>query len=361
MVVKTTVVGCGAVAQRLYRNPLRELERQGILQVTALVDRHLPNAEQMRSTFHRASVYVDLAQALQVSESKLTLVLSPVQFHSEHTILALEHENHVLCEKPMASTESQCDAMIEAAERKARVLAVGMIRRFFPSFAQLKGLLARQELGEIRSFRYREGRLFDWDVKTPAAFLRTNCGRTGLLFDIGSHVLDSLIWLFGTCRVLSYADDALEGVEGNVLMELETATCQGIVQLSWDSLLKNELRVFGSEGEAVLRVDQFDRLAIRRGSEFNEVEIDQSFPGDTVLHARRMTSPRLYTQSLYCQLIQVVRAILLGEVPAVDGETGRECVALLESARLQARPLAMPWLDAQEQEVYRQRHWAGRP
>lgn len=359
MVVQTTVVGCGAVAQRLYRKPLRQLERQGVIRVVALVDRHAPFAEDMQRSFRRAKVYDSLERALEESGSGLTLVLSPVQFHSEHTILALEHDNHVLCEKPMAATEAQCDAMIHAAQRQSRVLAIGMIRRFFPAFAQLREMLARRELGDLQSFSYREGKLFDWEVKTPAAFTRTSGTRPGLLYDIGSHVLDSLVWFFGRCRVCSYADDALAGVEGNVIMELETASCPGTVQLSWDSPLKNELRIRGSRGEAVLRVDEFDRLAIRAGRQFQEIAITQTFVADLAQPARKVLSPRLYTQSLYCQLVQVVRAIRLGEVPAVSGDSGKVCVALLESARQQAQPWAMPWLDAQEQEVYQQRHWSG--
>ena len=101
--------------------------------------------------------------------------------------------------------------MIAAARKMGRVLAVGMIRRFFPSFAQLREWVVRGELGEIRSFSYREGKVFDWDVKSPAGFLPG--GGAGLLFDIGSHVIDLLIWLFGVPDVLSYADDAL-GVDG---------------------------------------------------------------------------------------------------------------------------------------------------
>jgi predicted dehydrogenase len=360
MLIATTVVGCGAVAQRLYQDPLRRLERQGVLRVIALVDRHRPHAETLRASFPRAAVYEDLEPALNGQTSELTLVLSPVQCHPEHTILALEHDNHVLCEKPMAATEAHCDQMIAATRRKDRVLAVGMIRRFFPAFAQFKELLARHELGDLCSFTYREGKLFDWDVKTPAGFLRSRGGGSGLLFDIGPHVLDALTWFFGPPRILSYADDALGGTESNFIMVLETPACRGSVQVSWDSPLKNELRVIGSKGEAVLRVDQSDRLAVRRGDKFEEVPIDYSYPTDTARTSRRSLSPRFYTQSLYCQLIQVARAIRLGEPPAVGGVEGKECVRLLQSASHQARPLEMPWLDSSQREAYETLHRASR-
>jgi predicted dehydrogenase len=258
----------------------------------------------------------------------------------------------------MASTATQCDEIIAAAEASRRVLAVGMIRRFFPVFTQLKEILASGALGKIRSFSYREGRVFGWDVKTPAGFTRHIEGGSGLLFDIGPHVFDYLIWLFGVPTVASYADDALEGgVEGNILMELESSVCPGTVQLSWDFPLKNELRVLGSRAEAVLRIDEFDRLAIGDGGVFDELASNRVYPADLHQPARRQVSPRLYTEAIYCQLIQIVRAIRLSEPPAVTGEEARDCVRVLEAARRRAQPIDMPWLDGDQQAAYRALHW----
>ncbi len=358
MAIRTTIVGCGAVAQRLYRKPLQKLERKGVLEVTALVDSHAVHAGTLHAFFPRADVYQDLGRALEAGRSDLTLVLSPTQLHAEQTLLALRHDNHVLSEKPMAVNEAQCDLVVSAATETRRVLAVGMIRRFFPAFAHLRELVVEGGLGEIRSFSYREGKVFDWDVKTPAGFSRHPDGGSGLLFDIGPHALDYLIWLFGAPEVISYADDALVGgVEGNVLMELESPVCPGSVQLSWDFALKNELRVVGSQGEAVLRIDEPDRLAIRKSAGFNEIAIDHTYPADLCQPARTRLCPRLYTESIYCQLIQVARAIHLGEPPPVNGQEGKECVRVIESARWRARPIEMPWLDAARQEAYRALHW----
>jgi predicted dehydrogenase len=358
MAIRTTLAGCGAVAQMLYRKPLRKLEREGVLRVTGLVDRHAGNAKTLHEFFRSAAVFEDLSQAIEGGQSDLTLILSPAQFHAEQTLLALRNNSHVLCEKPMAVSVAQCDQVIAASREASRVLAVGMTRRFFPAFAHLRDLINRGALGEIRSFSYREGKVFDWDVKTPAGFTRNSEGGSGLLFDIGPHALDYLIWIFGAPEVVTYADDALRGgAEGNVFMQLQTPTCPGSVQLSWDGPLKNELRVLGSKGEAVLRIDEPDRLAIRTSDLFSEVAIDHAYPADLHQPARRRLIPRLYTESIYCQLIQVARAIQLGERPAVTGEEGKECVRAIESARQLAQPIEMPWLDADQQDAYRGLHW----
>lgn len=357
MLLKTMLVGCGAVAQRLYRKPLTQLQRQGILAVTALVDPCHSNRDSLRSFFPRAVGYDDIGLALTAERPDLTLVLSPIHLHATHSILALRSKSHVLCEKPAAVNESQCLDMLSAAEQENRLLAVGMIRRFFPAFAEMKRLIVQEELGEILSFAYREGRVFDWDVTTGASFTKNAGGGSGILFDIGSHALDLLIWLFGLPTVLSYQDDALAGVEGNVFMELEAGGCAGLVQLSWDVPLRNELRINGSRAEAVLRLDHFDRLGFRVGSEFRDLPIGASYSVDLCETGGAFLSPRSYEQSMYCQLIQVVRAIRLGESPAVDAQAALESVRVIDAARRRARPLDIPWLDPSEQEAAHAAHW----
>ena len=292
--LKTTLIGCGAVAQKLYLKPLQKLERLGLLQVAHLIDSHARHAETMKAAFSRAVVHEDLEKALALRDSELALVLTPTQFHHAHAILALRHGNHVLCEKPLAINEAHCAEIVQVARSESRVLAVGMVRRFFPSFARLKTHLDRGDLGTIQSFEYREGHVFDWDVKTPAGFLKKADGGGGILFDIGSHAIDFLISLFGDPRLESYADDALRGVEGNVVMRLSFPSCSGTVQLSWDSPLKSELRVVGSRGEALLRLDQVDKLAIKTAGTFSDVAVDHGFPSDLSLPPARLV-PRLYT------------------------------------------------------------------
>ena len=357
MTLNTVLVGCGAVASQLYRKPLQKLERQGVLHVTALVDSNREHAEGLRAKFRSATVYNDLKLALESQRPDLTLILTPPHLHCQQAVLALEHRSHVLCEKPLAASTAHGAEMVSAARENDRILAVGMIRRFFPAFAQLKRLLDAGELGEIGSFCYREGRVFDWDVRTPAVFTRQPSGGSGILHDIGSHALDYLLWLFGDLSVVSYADDAYGGVEGNVLIELGCPACSGTVQLSWDSPLLSELRIVGAKGEAILRLDQLDKLAINTTGDFKEVHVTHAYPADVRDPSLKAITPKVYAEGIYCQLIQVIRAIEMAEAPAVDGEQAQACIRLLEEAQRCARPLDMPWLDPHHQARHQSLHW----
>lgn len=357
--LSTVVVGCGAVAQRLYRKPLQSLEKRRIFRVTALVDPVAEHARAMGAFFPAARIAARLEDVLSAPPPELVLVLSPAHLHAVQAVEALRHGSHVLCEKPMAHTAADCARMNAAAGEANRVLAVGMIRRFFPAFAQLRSLLASGALGSLTSFEYREGHKFEWDVTTPAAFRPRAEGGTGVLFDIGPHVVDHLRWTFGDLVVTDYADDAMAGIESNMVMAVQAASCPGTIHLSWDNPQSNELRVAGSAGEAVLRIDQFDGLAVRRGRGFEPQAITTSFAADLAPQPAQV-SPRSYPQAVYCQLVQTARALVLGEPPAVDGLSGERTTATLDAALALARPLDLPWLAGDERDVYERAHWTRR-
>jgi predicted dehydrogenase len=278
--------------------------------------------------------------------------------HAEHAVAALLANCHVLCEKPMATTVPDCTRMIDIATSTDRVLAVGMVRRFFPAFRRLKQLIDDDALGPIQYFEYREGKRFDWEVASAAGFQRHSKGGGGVLFDIGPHAIDLLLWLFGVPEVLCAEDDALRGVESNVKLQLRTPALTGMLQLSWDTPLTGLLRIQGAKAEAALVLDRFDKLAVRAGNEYREIESSWSFPADALATPKRSCSPALYPDSIHCQLVQFVRAIRWREAPAVDGFAGRDCISVIESAMRMRQPLEMDWLDPCRQQQYRQLRWS---
>src|SRR5687768_15905916 len=96
--IEIMVVGCGAVAQRLYRDPLRRLARQGLVRVAALVDPAAAHADSMHAYFRGARAFSDLAAAFDAIPAQLALILTPAHLHCEHTLGALVRGCHVLCE-----------------------------------------------------------------------------------------------------------------------------------------------------------------------------------------------------------------------------------------------------------------------
>jgi len=114
--------------------------------------------------------------------------------HRSVTEAALRAGKHVLCEKPMALTLADCDAMIAAAEAAGTVFTVAQVVRWFPEYARAKTLVDAGAVGQPAAVRVRRGGDFprtdtDWyaDVEKSG----------GIVFDLMVHDLDWLQWCFG--------------------------------------------------------------------------------------------------------------------------------------------------------------------
>lgn len=134
---------------------------------------------------------VSSADAL-IEQSELVIVATPNRTHFEIAGAALQAGRHVVIDKPFAVTEGEADALIDLAAREERLLTVFHNRRWDSDFLTLRKLLP--ELGEISLFeahwdRFRPAIKQGWrEVASPGA---------GLLNDLGPHMIDQALVLFG--------------------------------------------------------------------------------------------------------------------------------------------------------------------
>jgi predicted dehydrogenase len=352
------VIGCGAVIERLYRGALRKLESRGIARVAALVDPNPARTAAIRRHFPSAAEFASPSAAFARNRPDLTIVASPPALHAEHSIAALDAGSHVLCEKPMAISVEDAERMAAAARVAGRVLAIGMVRRMYPSLAAARTLLSAGELGEGLRFEYREGDIYGWPITSNAAFRRTT-GGGGVLADLGSHVVDFLAALFGSPTATAYSDDAAtEGVETNCRIDLVHPGAGGRVQLSWNQPLASGLRVAGTSGELILDPGIFDSVRWRpKGGAWRTQIGTATLPVDLRRIPSRGT-PRSRYDSAYYQLVQVLRAVVYGEPVPVAADQGLATVRVIDACYRQATPLTHPWLTATEQAEMRGRHWS---
>lgn len=350
------VVGCGAVAEGLYLGALRRVEARGLARITALVDPNVERAAKLARRLSRARCYATIAEALASGVPDLVIVASPAGSHAEQAIAALEAGSAVLCEKPMTTSLGDADRMIAAATDSGRLLAVGMVRRTFPSVVRAHGLIA--SLGDDLRFVYREGQVYSWPVSTDAAFRRATAGG-GVLTDFGSHALDLLASLFGAPAVVAYADDAeAAGVETNCRVELAFEHARGTAQLSWSEPLVTGLYVVGSDGELFLHPTRLDDVRVRvRGGAWERRACDASWPTDLRAGGSRAT-PRTYYDCIYHQLVLALRAVALGEPVPATAIDGRSIVGATAQCYANAAPLSLPWLARDERDTASSRHWS---
>ncbi len=344
--LKVGVVGCGAVTAAYHAPALELLVSEGLIEVAGLFD---PDPEAMTGIAHMfptARLASDLGELLE-RDPDLVLVASPPRYHAEQTILALRAGCSVLCEKPLATTAADAEAMVDAADAAGRLLAVGMVRRYLPATRTIRDLLARNALGELRAVGCFEGGPFDWPVRSESFFDRSESGG-GVFLDIGVHVLDLLTWWLGPPRAVKYEDDAMGGVEANCRLRLTYAGFEADVRLSRDWARPNEYVLSGSRGWVSWSVNEADNFRMGLdGSEFaSEVRLYETLVENGL---PTTGAPAVnFHQSLVEQIRSVARAVRGEDAAIVFGAEALETMRLMERCYRERSLLPMPWLGERE-------------
>ena len=176
------------VAPRFFDLPLRP-------EMNVLCGRDANRARAAAARLGWASVENDWKAVLDRDDVDLVDICTPGDTHAEIAIAALEAGKHVLCEKPLANSVAEAEAMAAAAERAAAKgvrAMVGFSYRRVPALALARHLIARGDLGTIHHVRAQY--LQDWivDPKAPLSWrLQKDKAGSGALGDIGAHIVDA--------------------------------------------------------------------------------------------------------------------------------------------------------------------------
>ncbi|MFJ9801563.1 Gfo/Idh/MocA family protein [Streptomyces wuyuanensis] len=148
-----------------------------------------------------AAAETDWRTLVTRDDVQLVDVCTPGDSHAEIAIAALEAGKHVLCEKPLANSVAEAEAMVAAAEAAAargQVAMVGFNYRRVPAIAYARRLIAENRLGALRHVRvtYLQDWLVDPDFPLTWRLEREHAG-SGALGDLGAHAVDLAQYLAG--------------------------------------------------------------------------------------------------------------------------------------------------------------------
>jgi predicted dehydrogenase len=148
-----------------------------------------------------AETATDWRSVLERDDIDAVDIVTPGDSHAEIAIAALDAGKHVLCEKPLANTVEQAEAMTDAAARAALrgVFAmVGFTYRRVPAATLARDLVAAGRIGDVR--QVRASYLQDWlaDAESPMTWrLDRDRAGSGALGDIGAHAVDLAQFITG--------------------------------------------------------------------------------------------------------------------------------------------------------------------
>ena len=152
--------------------------------------------------------YANMARLADCADVQIVHVVTPNSLHAQHTIAAAEAGKHIMCEKPMATSSAQCEAMIAAA-RKANVqLGVSYRLHWEPHHVKATELLRQGAVGDITNGNYE----FSWGyaaaLSDPQRRLRIKkwlldpaMAGGGALFDTGVYAVQAACYLTGQVPV----------------------------------------------------------------------------------------------------------------------------------------------------------------
>jgi predicted dehydrogenase len=349
--ITIALIGCGAVSELFYSHALDTLAREGLAQTVALVDPDSGGRSRLAALLPTARQYPDVESLLKDTTPDLAIVAAPHTLHADLSIACLSHGVHVLCEKPMALTTSDCDRMIRAADEAGLLLAVGHFRRFYPSCEIIKTILDAGVLGPVKSFDFAEGYHYSWPARTASFFRRDEAGG-GVFVDLGSHAIDLILWWLGDVRELSYEDDAMGGIEATCQLRLRTIKgAEGSLRLSRDLPLANSCLIHCEKGWVEYKCDVPDRIQWGLYESSYRLNTELRMP-TAAEEARSPDTDGGVSSSLHAyftaQVRNVVAAIGRREPVLVSGVEARRTIAVVEACYGNRRLLAMPWLDQAE-------------
>lgn len=192
--LKVAVIGCGAIAQHRH---IPEYAAHANVELVAFADPVPGRAEQM-AVKYGGKAYTDYKELLKVEKLDAVSVCTPNAIHAEISIAVANVGAHVLVEKPMASSNKEALAMIEAAERNSVFLMVGHNQRLMPPHVKAKEILESGRLGKVIQFRTAFGHPGPegWSVDGRGSwFFRKHDAIMGAMGDLGVHKADLLRWL----------------------------------------------------------------------------------------------------------------------------------------------------------------------
>ncbi len=194
-----------------------------------------------------------LDEALKDPAIDAVYVGTPVFLHAPQTIQALRAGKHVLCEKPMAMNEPEARLMVDAARESGKVFGVAYYRRCYPKVQRAKELIAQGVIGKPVFAELTNHMWFDGTGHRGWLFDPAKAGG-GPLFDIASHRIDVLNFLFGPPqKVAAQLSNAVHhyAVEDNATVMIEyPEDVRGVVDVRWNSKInRDECRIRGTDGE----------------------------------------------------------------------------------------------------------------
>ncbi|MDG4657129.1 oxidoreductase [Ectobacillus antri] len=186
--IKTALVGYGFSGVTFHAPFLQAMDEFDVIKVVS------SSPEKVKQDFSEAEVVPQLEDALRDPNVELVVITTPNTLHYDMAKQSILAGKHVIIEKPMVVEPVEAEELIALAKVHGVMLSVYQNRRWDNDFLTIKQLLAQNKLGDVMTYEAH----FDRFRPQVRDRWREREGRgTGILYDLGSHLIDQALHLFG--------------------------------------------------------------------------------------------------------------------------------------------------------------------
>ena len=316
--VRWGILGSGDVAERKGGPALYNVDGSKLV---AVMSRREEKARSFAERHGAERHYTSVEALLDDGEINAVYVATPPDVHAEQVAMAARRGLHVLCEKPMAQTVAECEAMIDVCREHGVQLIVAYYRRFFPVVMKMKALLDEGRIGQLVRAR---AELAGFYVPRPdgerAWLTEKGTAGGGFMTDAGTHRLDLFAHFLGDVQEVSaFADtqtfDFSVDDAASVIMRFEGGVhASGLFNWNIGSPI-DEFELCGTEGRLLSR-------NLGRG------ELEVLADGETT-ETFELPAPEI----THLGLVEHFVACLKSGMPnALPGEAGMQATRMTEAA-----------------------------
>lgn len=282
--IKFGVIGQGHIGKRhaemIRRNPEAEL--------IAVCD--VVSKEKLGLTDLKEKFYTTPEELLKSHpEIEVINICTPNGLHAQHSLSAIEAGKNIVCEKPMALTKADCEAIIFKALQKHKTVFCVMQNRFSPPSAWLKKIVEEKIIGDIymvqlNCYWNRDDRYY---YKGGWKGVQKLDG--GTLFTQFSHFIDIMYWLFGDIKNIQakfndFNHATLTEFEDSGFVNFDfTNGGMGSINYStsvWNTNLESSITIIGSKGSVKVGGQYMDKVECCNIKDYTMPELAPTNPAN---------------------------------------------------------------------------------
>lgn len=250
--IKFGVIGQGHIGKR-HAEMIRRHPEAELIAVCDVQPKEQVGLADIKENYYRS--IEDLLHAHP--EIDVVNIATPNGLHAEHSLLALEHKKHIVCEKPMALTKQDCESIIFKALQMHKQVFCVMQNRYSPPSEWIKQVVENKTIGDIymvqlNCYWNRDDRYYKkggWKGRQDLD--------GGTLFTQFSHFIDIMYWLFGDikniqARFNDFTHSQSTEFEDSGFVNFEFINggmgCINYSTSVWDTNLESSITIIGSNG-----------------------------------------------------------------------------------------------------------------